>query len=374
MPTTFTVFSLGNLADIDTIEGNTLAENAGALVGGVFGGPGNALLNTAQTFSPGSTGFAGGTANVYDQNNAPGETFRINGGAEQTFDASVIYNATITYSDGTTAVITAVIFQDTNGNAYWAPEFSLNADQIAMQAGPIQSLTLNSLSGDTFSGLTGVRETWNFITCYASGTRILTSAGERAIETLTVGDLVMTRDTGLQPIRWIGQSDVIAKGKLAPIRIAKGALGCGLPKADLYVSRQHRMLLQSRIAQRIFGSAEILVPAIKLTLLPGIEAAPGPGLISYFHILTADHEIIFAEGAQSETLLTGPQARSCLGAAALEEIETLFPGLMDKEPSPARPIFRDQRLTALFDRHAKHARPLSPSQASQSLASCAMPR
>lgn len=359
MPTTFTVFSLGNLPDIDTTEGNTLAENADALEGMVFGGPGNALLNSAQTFSPGSTGFTGGTPNAYDQNNTPAETFRINGGADQVFDSSVVYNATITYSDGTSATITAVVFQDTNGNTYLAPEFSANADQLALQAGPIQSLTLDSLNSATFSGMTGDRQTWTFVTCYVRGTGILTQTGERAIETLGVGDMLQTRDHGLQPIRWIGQSTVVGMGKLAPIRIARGALGPDIPARDLYVSRQHRMLLQSKVALRMFGSAEILVPAAKLISVPGIEASPAPGPISYFHVLTGAHEIIYAQGAPSETLLTGPQARLSMGAEALEEIETLFPGLMQDDASPARPIFRDRRLGQLFARHARHDRPLT---------------
>jgi hypothetical protein len=354
LPTTFTVFSLGNLADIDTTEGNNLAENANALVGSVFGGPGTAFLQNAQTFSPGSTGFTGGTTNAYDQDNSPSETFRINGGANQTFDSSVIYNATITYSDGTTAGITAVVFQDTLGNTYWAPEFAANADQVAMEAGPIQSLTLNSLSGASFNGLTGNRQSWTVVTCYVRGTNILTSVGEQPIEDLAIGDLVQTRDNGLQPIRWIGHSKALGMGKLAPIRIAKGALGKNNPKRDMYVSRQHRMLLQSKIAERMFGTSEVLVPAIKLTGMPGIEEAPGMVPISYFHLLTDRHEIIYAEGAQSETLLTGPQARNAMGPEAIQELETLFPGLVNKAVTPARPIFQSARLRNLFDRHLKH--------------------
>ncbi|MEJ8560623.1 hypothetical protein QTO30_04845 [Yoonia sp. GPGPB17] len=70
MPTTFNVFSLGVLADIDTTEGNTLAENAGALVGLTFGGVNDALLNDAVSLAPGTGGFGGGTGTAYDQDNA----------------------------------------------------------------------------------------------------------------------------------------------------------------------------------------------------------------------------------------------------------------------------------------------------------------
>jgi hypothetical protein len=356
MPTTFTVFSLGTLADIDTIEGNTLAEKAGALVGSVFGGPGDALLNNTQTFSPGTGGFANGTESAYDQNNAPGEKFRINGGANQTFDSSAIYNATITYTDGTTANITAVIFQDTNGNTYWAPEITANADQAAIEAKPIQSLKLDSVSGASYSGLAGDRQTWTVVTCYVRGTHILTPEGERLIEELSVGDLIQTRDNGPQPLRWIGKTTALALGKLAPVCISKGALGHNKPLRDMFVSRQHRMLLQSKVASRMFGSAEILVPAVKLTSLPGIAEAPRPTPITYYHLLLDQHEVIYAEGTQSESLLTGPMARNAIGPGAVEELETLFPGLMEIDMQPARPIFRNARLSQLFDRHLKHNR------------------
>ncbi len=363
MPTTFTVFSLGNLADIDTVEGNTTGENASALVGLTFGGTGNALLNNAQTFSPGSTGFAGGTATAYNQNNAPAENFRINGGANQTFDSSVIYNATITYIDGTTASITAVLFQDTAGNTYWAPEFTAGADQNAMNAGPIRSLTLNSLSSNVFSGLTADRQPWNVVTCFVRGTHILTAAGNRPVEDLRIGDLVMTRDNGAQPIRWIGASAAVAMGPLAPVCIAQGALGQGMPARDLYVSRQHRMLLQSRVAARMFGSHEVLVPAIKLTVIAGIDEAPCPAPITYFHVLLDRHEIIFAEGAASESLLTGPQARRAMGPDAVAELDALFPGIVDAEHDPARLIVQGARLSHLFSRHHKNGKALVAAQA-----------
>ncbi|MGL5011676.1 MAG: Hint domain-containing protein [Paracoccaceae bacterium] len=354
MPTTFNVFFLGTLTDIDTTEGNTNAEGAAALNGLTFGGVSNALLNNAQVFSPGTTGFAGGTTTAYDQDNAPAENFRINGGPNQTFDSTAVYNATITYTNGTTAAITAVLFQDTAGRTYWAPEFAAGADQTAMEANSIRSLTLNSVSSLTFSGLTGNRQTWNIVTCYLRGTHIRTPDGECRIEDLQAGDLILTRDRGPQPIRWIGSRTALARGNLAPIRIAKGALGPGKPSRDLYVSRQHRMLLQSKIAERMTGAAEVFVPAVKLLNMPGIEAASGPVPITYFHILTDRHDIIFAEGAPSETLMTGPQARKALSAEALAELDALFPGVIAADLTPARPIFPSARVPQLLERHQKN--------------------
>jgi hypothetical protein len=357
VPTTFTVFSLGVWPSIDPTEGNNVAENASALVGQTFGGPGNALLNSAVTLTPVS--FSGGTATAYDMNNlASNDTFRINGGPVQTFDGTAVYNATITYIDGTTATITAVIFQDTAGNTYWAPELTANADQAAMEAKPIRSLTLNSVNGNTFSGLGADRQPWNFLLCFAGGTRIRTPRGEVPVETLSVGDLVVTADRGPQPIRWIGASTVPAREAFAPVRIAAGAVGGGLPARPLLVSRQHRLLLRSRIGAREFGAEELLAPAIGLVGHPGIELAEGPGRITYLHILLDRHEIIFAEGAPAETLFPGPMARLAIGPEAEAEIEALFPGLLDRAAQPARPIVAGRPLRNLVARHVRHGRSL----------------
>ena len=43
------------------------------------------------------------------------------------------------------------------------------------------------------------------IPCFVAGTMIATQQGQRSVETLLLGDLVLTKDEGLQPLRWIGQ-------------------------------------------------------------------------------------------------------------------------------------------------------------------------
>ena len=95
---------------------------------------------------------------------------------------------------------------------------------------------------------------------------ILTEAGEMPVERLVPGTRVMTRDNGLQELRWTGSRVVDAamldqNPNLRPIRIAAGAQGNGLPRRELIVSPQHRVLVRSRIAQKMFGAAEVLVAA-----------------------------------------------------------------------------------------------------------------
>lgn len=364
MPSTFNVISLGTLADIDTIEGNFNAENAGALVGLTFGGPGTPLVDDFVELSPGTPDFDSDGNTYYDQNDATPEAFRIDGGPDQFFDATSVYNATVTFVDGSTANVTAVIFQDTNGNTYMAPEFSNNADMAALESDIIESLTLDSLLGSNYLGMTGSREEWNFVTCFGRGTLIETPMGAQPIESLKQGQGVTCGDT-VKPIRWIGKrrfgAEVLSTNpKLRPVRILAGSLGGGLPKRDLVVSRQHRMLLSSVIAERMFATREVLVPAIKLTALPGVFVDDDIQDIEYFHLLFDRHEIISAEGADTESLFTGPEALRSVSAAAKHEILTIFPELADRayQPQPARLIPPGKQQKRLIARHVQNNKPV----------------
>lgn len=203
------------------------------------------------------------------------------------------------------------------------------------------------------------------VPCFTRGARILTPHGPVPIQNLRLGQLVRTDSGGDQPIRWIGcrafsATEIRANPKLAPVRILAGALGAGLPARDLLVSRQHRMLVQSPIARRMFGQDQVLIPAIRLTALPGIfvdDAIPG---VEYFHLLFDQHRIVFAEGAPTESLFTGPEALRSLGAKAREEILAIFPQLAGgvHVSNPARTIPRGRQQARLIARHLRNAKPL----------------
>ncbi|WP_280922847.1 MULTISPECIES: Hint domain-containing protein [unclassified Ruegeria] len=156
-------------------------------------------------------------------------------------------------------------------------------------------------------------------------------------------------------------ADLAPRPKLKPIRIAAGSLGSGLPKRDLVVSPQHRMMLRSPIAVRMFDSAEVLLPAHKLVGIPGITVETGAQDVVYYHILFDRHEIVFAEGAPSERLFTGTQALASIHLDGRAEILELFPELAQPGyvPQPARHIpEQGRRARALVFRHIKNERPL----------------
>ena len=203
--------------------------------------------------------------------------------------------------------------------------------------------------------------------CLARGTMIKTRKGDFPIETLCVGDQVLTMDHGYQPLRWIGSNaldaiDLTLQPKLKPIRIRADALGIGFPQQDLFVSPQHRILVRSVIAQRMFDTDEVLIPANKLLTLDGIDIVEDPSDgVEYFHMLFAAHEIVFSNGAPTESLFTGREAMKVVSAAAKREIEVLFPEISqpDFQPKPARFIpGKGKLMRKLAQRHLENKKPI----------------
>lgn len=209
--------------------------------------------------------------------------------------------------------------------------------------------TSYSEDGGILSNTSWAHSTSN-IACFTTGTRIATPDGDAPIEALKAGDRVVTADHGPQRIRWIGRRTV-SPGEmrqapaLRPIRIAAGAMGGGLPARDLMVSRQHRMLLRSAAVERLYGTPEVLIPAVKLVGLPGIRVETPAAGVTYMHILCQRHEVVFAEGCPAESLYLGPQ----LFDPAADEAFAMFPGLRTDNLSllPARLLARGRRASRL---------------------------
>lgn len=550
MATTFNWIYLGTTTvRIDPTEGNSNMENAALLVGQTYG----TGINPLYTHITSTTTINnGGTAGALDtNNNASNDQFTTNiGSGTQTFvyDGLTVYNATITYADGTTATVTAVVVQSTTGELFLAPEIAPNTDSTAYAAKPIVSLTLESvnsasninlgadrevtgwdngivdgtsgndlidasyvepiangsdridngdgtsssatawqddvvqagagndtvlsglgndfvdggtgadsidggdgndslfggtgafndtilggigndtidggdgddsllggdgndtliggagndtmtggLGSDRFLGLTAgdvvdgsedpgnaendildvfgsgwtkantniifstpdhengtiqfldasgnVIGTMSFsnietiVPCFTPGTLIVTDRGPVAVEGLSVGDRVLTKDNGYQVLRWIGRRDLTpaelaAQPQLRPILIRAGAFGPAMPERDMRLSPQHRLLLSGVRAELYSGEAEVLAPAQHFLGMAGVVRDAAVGGTSYIHLLFDRHEIVRSDGIWSESFQPAEAVLSGLERSQRDEVLALFPELT-AELSPA---------------------------------------
>jgi Ca2+-binding RTX toxin-like protein len=169
------------------------------------------------------------------------------------------------------------------------------------------------------------------IPCFTPGTRIATIRGEVLVEDLEIGDRIITRDNGIQDIRWIGtrslsRAEMLGQQNLLPIRIRQGALGNGLPERDMMVSPNHRMLVASEKAAFFFEEREVLVAAKHLVGMPGVEVADVAD-VTYIHFMFDHHEVVLSDGAWSESFQPGDQTIGGLDQDQRDELLTLFPEL-----------------------------------------------
>ncbi len=140
------------------------------------------------------------------------------------------------------------------------------------------------------------------VPCCVAGTQILTPSGEVPVERLQPGDRVITLDHGAQPVRWVAQRTVLARGKFLPVEFKPGALGNDRP---LFVSQQHRMLLSNPLAELYFGSHQVFAHALHLINHADVVAADHFKLVTFCQFAFDDHEIVFANGARAESLFLG---------------------------------------------------------------------
>lgn len=170
----------------------------------------------------------------------------------------------------------------------------------------------------------GAQERFARVACvyFTRGTHITLATGEqRKIEDLRVGDRVLTRDEGVQEIRWIGSSTIRAQGDMAPVAIEAGALN---NEHELIVSPDHRLFVYQRRDDIGAGQAELMVKARHLVNGDTVRFVPG-GFVDYFQILFDSHHIIYAEGIAAESMLVDPRTKPSLPPELLDKLTEVMP-------------------------------------------------
>jgi Hint domain len=138
--------------------------------------------------------------------------------------------------------------------------------------------------------------------CFLKGTRIRVAGGEKKIEDILIGDLVVTKSGIAKPVRWVARRRYRKEPgspwveNIQPVRIARDALGPNTPSSDLFISDTHALHFDGD-----------LIPAFDLLNDMTIARYPAKEFdeIEYFHVRLDTHDVIYAEGAECESLGDG---------------------------------------------------------------------
>lgn len=179
-----------------------------------------------------------------------------------------------------------ILFHDSNGS----PMLLSNTQIAQLSNGQYPSTVLTDNGTATFN---------TAIACFTKGALIRTADGDRPIESLSVGDLVLTATGEQKAITWVGHRLMRFVGANAnldglPIQISANAFGPGLPFADLIVSPGHAMAFD------VVGT--VLVPAKSLLNGSTIRQLDVKS-VTYYHIELEEHGIVIANGVGAESFI-----------------------------------------------------------------------
>jgi serralysin len=346
---------------VDSILGGTGNDTIRAGNGNdtVFGGDGDDLLadfggNDSASGGNGNDTLLGDLGNDTLNGDAGNDALQGGAGSDRLFGGTG--NDAITYADGDAATGEVV-----DGGTDTLGDFdTLDLTAYGWERTDITYTSPDRENGtvtffDALGNITGTltfTDIENLIPCFTLGTFVDTPDGPRLVESLLPGDLVLTRDDGPQPIRWVGRrdltrSELLRNPDLRPVEIAQGALGRGLPLRDLVVSPQHRILLTGARCELLFGEDEVLAPAIHLTGHAGIKRCLRA--TSYVHIMFDSHQIVSSEGVWSESFQPGDRTLDGMDDDQRDELLRLFPDLKGNTGYPsARPSLKAYETRVLL--------------------------
>ena len=264
-------------------------DDLGILSTGTSGGIG--VISVAST---GSLSIGGAASGV-------GIAFSGNGGLlDFTSDSASVLTGGLTsiisgFDDGSSVVAFGALTYNPLDTTSYA------SGTLTIQDGSVDLATLALSASEQYGGFDLIAGTADrlevvALACFAAGTCLWTERGAVAVETLAVGDLVITADGGLAPITWTGLRRVECgrhrePAGVLPVRISAHAFGDGLPGRDLFLSPDHAVYAEG-----------VLIPVKHLidgALIRQVTVAH----VTYVHIELSHHQLVLAEGLPVESYL-----------------------------------------------------------------------
>jgi hypothetical protein len=301
-----TISALSSLT-VEVDGGNVTAAN-GVLAGALSGMTVN--LTDGGTFSNGSAVLSALQGTTVNFSGGGGTLVANAGGAVIDLSALTINNFNAAVDNIEFTNVSAAIDHYTIATSGSSQVITLYSS--SGELGSVEVAGTGLATGTTYTGQSGaltVSETgsgssYNItidpgisVLCFLGGTQIATPDGRAGVETLKIGDLVLTAEGRAVPVRWIGRNTVstlFANAlRVMPVRIRAGALAEGLPARDLLVSPDHALFMGGVLVQ-----AGALVNGVSIFREPSM-----PGTFIYYHVELENHALILAEGVAAETFV-----------------------------------------------------------------------
>jgi hypothetical protein len=294
-----TVENAGTIGNLNTPGAASLKLSAGARLivdpGGRFygvatggGGPGSANPSTLE-LAPGS-GFLPGIGTTLTNF----ATIAFDGGAAWTIEGS-------TAGLGAPTIVGFARGNKLDVDGFQAKYKSFSNGVLTLTNASSAQISLNipgnftKYSFSVYSDGVGGTDILS-LACFVQGTTIATPRGDRAVETLAVGDIVAARFAGEAAIVWTGHRRIDCRAyrdprQVWPVRVRAGAFADGAPARDLFLSPDHAVFVD-----------DVLIP-IRLLIEGTLIVQEPRDEVTYHHVELARHDVLLAEGLEAESYL-----------------------------------------------------------------------
>ncbi len=177
-----------------------------------------------------------------------------------------------------------------------------------------------------------------------AGANLRTPCGARRVEFLRAGDLVVTRDNGLQPVRLIWTetvtgAEIAADPSLAPVVLRPRAVGPMMPQKEVSVGGAHRLLIPGWRLEDEEDTTACLVPARDVEGIGGLASGPRPfDDVTYYNVVFDVPQVFSANGMPVESFAPSEEALAVMPREVADDLRAIFPDLGPKfadYPAPA---------------------------------------
>ena len=169
-----------------------------------------------------------------------------------------------------------------------------------------------------------------------AGANLRTPCGARRVEFLRPGDLVVTRDNGLMPVRMIWTqsftaAEIAADPSLAPVVLRPRAVGPMMPQKTLSVGAAHRLLIPGwRLLDEPDGES-CLVPARDIVGLNDSSFIDrSPDQVTYYNVVFDEHQVFCANSLPVESFMPTGETLREVPKTVKDDLRKTFPELAPK--------------------------------------------
>ncbi len=175
-------------------------------------------------------------------------------------------------------------------------------DDLCTANDPLGSGTLSGVRAQSNETLNG----------FCPGATVRTAFGDAPIEALRIGDMVCTRNSGLQPIRHIEYATLASSPKSRPVRLAAGTLNA---RQDILCGPRQRILIEGPLLELYKGLASATAQASSIVNGASITRVSKP-IVHYIDIQLARADIIFVEDVRTVASIASGTADPAMAAAS----------------------------------------------------------